>query len=687
MKKRSFLPAIAIAVAASLVATPAVAAQTPDEIDQTVATYEQLVDIVSAEVASAYAGVIDTIEELVAGTVRSTIGNPAAIMELATPLVKAAIKGAIAAYIQDDRIDALVDSAVDSVAESELLNAVLTNEFIQAVIARTVDYAVADIVASLALDADQQATTDSLTAQVWNAPLVTVGTAPTRVKSDLGSPYYALGVGVNTSYYAYTVTAWNQRRVIINVNDTPKEITVTGWNTGNIRLLASGTAVINAGSKADSVTTTLANLDYVSILMDAGYRALRDEITLRIEQALQSVKTALLTSLQEGLAGIGVVVTLDPTASWQEIGAAIAQALRDAAGDALDAALAGLPWVITPGEPGETFFQALERFAGAGATYLVSWLRNIDWLSLFRGNGGGDPGPAGPSLSLSVDRQAMTNTDTPALTIVARDSNGVEVPGAPFAATVSYSYGDSCQFPSSQAPSRRTCTITVAYDGLTARANVEVFDPSALAAPITGLAIPGETLRAAPPEGWPTIKREWTRNGKKFSTASSYKLPSSEKLGNVIVLTQTMTYQGLTISGTSPALTVGVGAPASLKIEVAERAISNAGGVTLSAVARDARKNVIPAGATDTVYTYSLGEGCSFPAGQAPSRRTCTITGTYGGVSATTTVEVFDPSALAGPISGVAEPGAKLTAGGPEDWPTITREWTRNGKKFSTASS
>ncbi|MDR1119245.1 MAG: hypothetical protein LBL01_08140 [Bifidobacteriaceae bacterium] len=685
MKKRHILTAVAVAVTGSLIATPAVAAQTPQEIDQSVATYEQLADLVAAEVAQAYSGVTGTIEDLVASTVKNTIGNPQAIKDLATPLIKAAVKGALAQYIQDERIDALVDQAVDSVAESQLLNAVLTNEFVKAVTDRTVDYAVADIVAALAIDADQAATTESLTAKVWNAPLVSVGTAPTKVKSDLGSPAYALGVGLNTSYYAYNVTAWNQRRVVIvNVNDTPKEIQVTGWNTGNIRVLASGTALVNAGSKADSVATTLANLDYVSILIDAGSRALRDEIQLRVQQALQAVKAQLVTALQDGLAGIGVAVVLDPAASWPQIGQQIAQALRDTAQDALNHAVAKLPWVITPGEVGDGFRQTLERVARDGAAYLVKLLRGIDWLALLRGD---EKAPAGPSLSLKADRQAMANTAVPVLTIEARDANGAVLPGAPLAAAVSYSYGDSCQFPAGEAPSRRTCTVTAAYNGLTARANIEVFDPTALAAPIDGQAVPGETLRAVEPAGWPTVKREWTRNGKKFSTAASYKLPTSEKLGNVIGLTQTMTYQGLTISGTSPALTVGVGAPASLKITPGAKAVTNTSGVALTAEARDAHKNVIAAGAAGTVYSYSLGEGCSFPAGEAPSRRTCVITGTYGGVTATATVEVFDPTALAAPIEGDPFPGSKLAAADPAGWPTVTHQWARNGKNFSTAST
>ncbi|MDR0432949.1 MAG: hypothetical protein LBH48_06550 [Bifidobacteriaceae bacterium] len=689
MLRRFTIPAIAAVAAVSLVVSPAVAAQTDEEIDQTVATYDQLVEIVNREVVSAYAGVKATVNDLVAGTVNSAIGNPQAVIALATPLIKAAVKGAIGQYIQDDRIDSIIDGAVDAIADSELIAAVVDNEFIQAVLQRTVRYAVADIIDSLGLDADQQATADMLVTRVWNAPRVTVGTAPTKVKSDLGSPAYGMGIGLNTSYYSYNVTAWNQRRVIVMINDTPKEIQVTGWNAGNINLLASGVAVVSAGSKADSIIATLASLDYVSILMDAGSRALRDEITERVQAALLTLKTKLLEYITEGLASIDVPVTLNPADSWITIGQQIVTALNQVAQDRLNAALAALPPLSVPlGEPGDSYLSIAMGIWNYGASYLWGLLHNINWLDLIRGRSGATPAkPAGPSLTVSFDRKAMTNTDVPALTLVAKDDAGVVMPGAQLAAQYSYSYGDSCQFANGQAPSRRTCTVTATYNGLTAKASVEVFDPSALAAPIDGDAIPGATVKATAPQGWPTVTRAWTRNGTRFSTAASYRLPTTEKLGNVIGLKQTMTYQGLTIEGSAPDLTVATGTAASLTIKPKVEAITNAGGVELTAVAKDALKNTIPAGATDTTYTYSLGDGCSFPTGEAPARRTCTITGTFQGVSATTTVDVFDPSALAAPIAGEAAPGATLKAQPPAGWPTITRRWTRNGTLFSTATS
>ncbi|MDR0592335.1 MAG: hypothetical protein LBG60_03555, partial [Bifidobacteriaceae bacterium] len=250
-----------------------------------------------------------------------------------------------------------------------------------------------------------------------------------------------------------------------------------------------------------------------------------------------------------------------------------------------------------------------------------------------------------------------------------------------------YSLGEGCSFPTGQAPSRRTCVITASLDGATATTTVEVFDPSALAGPIEGQAVPGAKLTAGGPEGWPTIKRSWTRNGTQFSTASSYTLPKSEALGNAIGLTRTLTYEGLTISGSAPSLAVALGAAATLTLTPVAKAVTNEGGAAVTAVAKDAYGNILPDAAGAVAYAYSLGEGCSFPTGQAPSRRTCVITGSFGGVTATANVEVFDPSALAAPIDGAATPGATLKAVAPEGWPTVTRRWTRNGVLASTAAS
>ncbi|MDR1237416.1 MAG: hypothetical protein LBK28_04155, partial [Propionibacteriaceae bacterium] len=263
---------------------------------------------------------------------------------------------------------------------------------------------------------------------------------------------------MNTSYYNYSITAWNQRHVLlVDLNDTPKEIEVTGWNATTIGPVAQSTAVVNAGSKADQTAVALLGVDYPAIFMDAGYRALRDEIAARADGALAAAKTTLVASLQDGLASIGVPVELDATDSWAAIAAKTAQALSAMAGDALNAALARLPWVSTPGTVSGAFYALLARYATYGGNYLANWLGEIDWLSLFGGKVKDTPART-QSLTVEFDRDAVVNTENPALTIVLRDANGAVVPDAGAAATGTYSYGDSCRFPTGEEPSRRTCT-------------------------------------------------------------------------------------------------------------------------------------------------------------------------------------------------------------------------------------
>jgi hypothetical protein len=449
--------------------------------------------------------------------------------------------------------------------------------------------------------------------------------------------------------------------------------------------LATATATINATGKGLSATEVLANLDYVEIIKNAALRALQDEIRIRIEAAILAAKTALLNSLQDKLGDVGIAVVLDPADSWQVVKSKIETAILALTEAELQGIFDGLPIVIPPGEPDESFFTGLTRIATAAAKSLFASLFRINWTSLFRG--GTTPKPVEPSLTIKADRKAIANDENPTFTIQAKNSSGQVVAAAAANTTISYSYGDSCKFPAGQAPARRTCAITAEYAGMVASTSVEVFDATALAGPISGVAAPKSKLKAVKPDGWPTVTYRWYRNGKSFSTASSYTLPSTEKFGNQITLEISMSYQGLKISGTSPALTVALGKAGSLKIAPVNKAIANTGGLELTVTAKDIYGNKMPAAADDIVYSYSLGQGCTFPTGQAPARRTCTITGTLDGVSATTTVEVFDASALAGPISGVAAPKSKLSAVKPDGWPTVTYRWYRNGKSFSTASS
>ncbi|MDR1824808.1 MAG: hypothetical protein LBR27_05690 [Bifidobacteriaceae bacterium] len=334
MRKSRF--AIAVTAAATTVAlavSPALAAQTQAEIDANVATRAALGTIVGPQVDAAYNNIKATVTTTVSNTVKGAIGNSQAIKDTVKPLLKEAIKTQLASInISDPQIDTVVDQAVDAVVDNQYVDAVLTNEFVQAVLNRAVDYAVADIVNQLGIDADKEQVKEDLINQVWNAPLQTVGTATTKVKGNV-APTYVSGVGINTSYYNYNVTKWNTATTCIGLkigskcygvtttgNTTPSEITVTGWNTSTINVLVQATTGLGAASQLSVYQQRLGQIDYLSVLGNALWKGLQDEVMFRINTLLQQAKTMVLTELTDALAQYGVTVSLDPTETWEEIG-------------------------------------------------------------------------------------------------------------------------------------------------------------------------------------------------------------------------------------------------------------------------------------------------------------------------------------------------------------------------------
>ncbi|MDR1153010.1 MAG: hypothetical protein LBK72_11185, partial [Bifidobacteriaceae bacterium] len=169
---------------------------------------------------------------------------------------------------------------------------------------------------------------------------------------------------------------------------------------------------------------------------------------------------------------------------------------------------------------------------------------------------------AGPAtrLALTVSAQA-TVADVPvSATVTGWDAVGNPVPGAA-AAAVTYSLGAGCTFPVGTGLSARACTVTATFDGVTAKATVDVFDPSALRhLAIVGGAVPGGTLSISPPAGWPagSVAWQWTVAGEPVpgATSTAYTLPANAPPGALVGLAWTLTYRGLATSGHVDALAV-----------------------------------------------------------------------------------------------------------------------------------
>ncbi|MDR1294370.1 MAG: S8 family serine peptidase, partial [Bifidobacteriaceae bacterium] len=169
---------------------------------------------------------------------------------------------------------------------------------------------------------------------------------------------------------------------------------------------------------------------------------------------------------------------------------------------------------------------------------------------------------AGPTtrLALSVSAQA-TVADVPiSATVAGWDAVGNPVPDAA-SATVAYSLGTGCTFPVGTGLSLRTCTVTATFDGVSAKATVDVFDPSALRhLAIVGDAVAGGTLAVTPPAGWParSVAWQWTAAGTPVpgATSATYTLPADAPSGTLVGVAWTLTHRGLAASGHVDALAV-----------------------------------------------------------------------------------------------------------------------------------
>jgi hypothetical protein len=317
----------AVLLAVFLVATPtlAYAAQSNSDIDSNIATRAALDSVVATQVDGVYGSIEGSISSYASDLVMGLVGNRDAIKALAKPILAETIKAQLdQANLSSDRVDELIDSSVDKVVDNQFVDKVLDNEFTQAVISRTVKYAAADIVAQLGIAADRDKVVASISDHIWNAGLKSVGTASTKVKSDLSIVAAAGGV-VNTSYYDFSVVSWNS---IFGIKTTPKEIKVSGWNTSNIKTYITGTVGLSSASKYNEYTQVLRNMDYKTVIWNAAKKALKDEIMYRLDKLYQDTKIKVLDCVEDKLAKVGVVVTINPADDFKKIAKDVEAAVK-----------------------------------------------------------------------------------------------------------------------------------------------------------------------------------------------------------------------------------------------------------------------------------------------------------------------------------------------------------------------
>ncbi|MDR0500209.1 MAG: hypothetical protein LBG97_03045 [Coriobacteriales bacterium] len=305
-------------LAALVTVTPvlAYAAQSNSVIDQSVATRVALDEVVANKVDGVYSQIQNGLSDYAGKLVTDLIGNRDSIKSALKPILSDAIKAELdKANISDPKVDELIEKSVDKIIDNKYVDMILDHEFTQAVIARTCRYATADIIAQLNISADRDTIVANASDHIWNASLKSVGTASTKVKSDL-PVITAAGVVTNTSYYNFSVVSWN---TLFGIKTTAKEINVSGWNSSNINTYITATVGLNAAGKYNEYKTKLSNMDYKTIILEAAKRAIYDEVVFRLETLYQNVKTCVVTNVQEELAELGINVALNPTDSLEKL--------------------------------------------------------------------------------------------------------------------------------------------------------------------------------------------------------------------------------------------------------------------------------------------------------------------------------------------------------------------------------
>ncbi|MDR1393989.1 MAG: hypothetical protein LBJ62_08510, partial [Bifidobacteriaceae bacterium] len=202
--RRSFLrSATAFAATAALLAGTAVAASadeypsggTFDEknayIEQNIATYDDLLALLQSDsdltttITDWVSGLVtpELIKSVITPLVNTAVSSSDAIIELATPLIKDAVAALLGEYgLDDPAITDLLDGLIDQALGSDIIDTVLSNDFTQDVLSRTIAYVIEDL--TQALDVGQ--IMDALLADGWEAAADTIfKTGPTDV---LGAP-------------------------------------------------------------------------------------------------------------------------------------------------------------------------------------------------------------------------------------------------------------------------------------------------------------------------------------------------------------------------------------------------------------------------------------------------------------------------------------------------------------------
>ena len=278
--------------------------------------------------------------------------TPDALKGIAKPLISGAIKAAFGSYGIDLPPSVDVDGLVGDIMEQSFVDDILGSDIAQEIIAKTVAYAVEDIMDEIAMPTSAAiiaARRDELinqwTEAIFNAPMTAVDLLNINgpmVKSFIPVGTSVLTPNVNLSMYAFTISSWNTKKVgfgifSTTVNTSVKEVKVIGWHTANVNTYID---LQSAGLSFGSVTPPdLSKIDYQAVVLKALERAAKEVIEAKVEAAkvrirarleaeIAKARSAAFDQINDLFEELGLPISLQPSDSEADMRAKMEAALR-----------------------------------------------------------------------------------------------------------------------------------------------------------------------------------------------------------------------------------------------------------------------------------------------------------------------------------------------------------------------
>lgn len=221
-------------------------------------------------------GINGTITDTVTGTVQSIL-TPENIKTMITPIIKGLVDEALKGITLPPQVD--INKIIDDVIASEVVDKILTNEFTQQVLERTIQYAVSDIMdiikiptAGEIVETSKEELIIDVVESVWNSTPISI-----LNKFEI-NPYHTYEIE-----YKYNII--------------PVAIKSTGWNRTSINIKVQSDLLRVVGENTQ--TPDLSSIDYQTIVKNAAKRAVTDIVNEKITEVKLAINTAIQNKVNE----------------------------------------------------------------------------------------------------------------------------------------------------------------------------------------------------------------------------------------------------------------------------------------------------------------------------------------------------------------------------------------------------